>query len=82
MRALKKIKCPVFVIGSKADKVLGGGSTEMLAEKLDCKLFIYEGFGHAVYDEAPDYKQKILEFFAEGADGASLSASGQENDRA
>ena len=63
VRALKKIKCPVFVIGSKADKVLGGGASETLAQKLGCKLFMYQDFGHAVYDEAPDYKQKMLEFF-------------------
>lgn len=69
VRALKKIKCPVFVIGSKADKVLGGGSSEMLAQNLGCKLFMYEDFGHAVYDEAPDYKQKMLEFFS-GEGGA------------
>lgn len=75
LRLLGRIKCPVFVIGSKADKVLEAGASELLAQKLGCRLFMYEGFGHAVYDEAPDYKQKMLDFFAEEADEASHSAT-------
>ena len=63
-RVLGRIKCPVFVIGTKADKVVGGGASERLAQKLGCKLFMYENYGHAVYDEAPDYKQRMMEFFA------------------
>ena len=62
---LGKIKCPVFVIGSESDNVLGGAASHEIAEKLGCKLFMYEGYGHAVYDEAPDYKQKIWDFFNE-----------------
>ena len=62
-RVLGRIKCPVFVIGTKADKVVGGGASERLAEKLDCKLFMYENYGHAVYDEASDYKQRMMDFF-------------------
>ena len=62
-RVLGRIKCPVFVIGTKADKVLGGAASERLAEKLGCKLFMYENYGHAVYDEAPDYKQRMMDFF-------------------
>ncbi|MBO4728957.1 MAG: alpha/beta hydrolase [Spirochaetaceae bacterium] len=63
-RVLGRIKCPVFVIGTKADKVVGDGASERLAEKLGCKLFMYENYGHAVYDEAPDYKQRMMDFFA------------------
>ena len=60
---LDNIKCPVLVIGSESDNVLGGAASHDIAEKLGCKLFMYEGYGHAVYDEAPDYKQKIWDFF-------------------
>lgn len=60
---LDQIKCPVLVLGAKNDKVLSGkGSTE-IAEKLGCEIYMYENFGHAVYDEAADYKEKLMNFF-------------------
>ena len=27
-----------------------------------CILCMYDGYGHAAYDMAPDYKERILEF--------------------
>jgi len=61
---LEKIKCPVFVIGAKEDKVLTGEASEEIAEKLGCEIYMYgDGYNHAVYDEAPDYKERILNFF-------------------
>lgn len=59
---LSKIKCPVLVIGSWQDKVLPPESSVDIARKLSCDLFMYSGYGHAVYDEAPDYKKKLLDF--------------------
>lgn len=64
---LKKIVCPVLVIGSKDDKVLGGDSSvkifESLKGKPGCELFMYDGYGHAAYDTAPDYRERMLKFF-------------------
>lgn len=60
---LEKIKCPVLVLGAKNDKVLTGEASEEMAEKLDCEIYIYEEYGHAAYDEAPDYKDRIMRFF-------------------
>lgn len=59
---LVKIKCPVLTIGAKNDKVLGGNASIEMAEKLNQELFMYNG-NHAIYDEAPDYKQRIYNFF-------------------
>ena len=63
---LEKIACPVFVIGSKDDQVLGAAATERIAEHLDNRpdfaLYMYDGYGHAAYDTAPDYKKRILFF--------------------
>ena len=59
---LDRITCPVFVLGSWKDKALTGKASVELAERLQCRLFMYEGYSHAVYDEAPDYKEKVLEF--------------------
>ena len=67
---LPKIACPVLVIGDRDDRVLGAEASELIAEKLegrdDCELFMYEGYGHAAYDNAPDYKERILHFFVPG----------------
>ena len=64
---LKKLTCPVLAIGSKDDAVLGGGAipqiAECLKEKPDFECYLYEGFGHAAYDIAPDYKERLLRFF-------------------
>lgn len=62
---LERISCPVLVIGAENDRVLGGAASREIAEKLGCRLYMYEKYGHAVYDEAPDYKQKIFDFFGE-----------------
>lgn len=59
---LDKIKCPVFVIGTNADKVLSGEASVEIAKKLNCELLMYENYGHAVYDEAPNCKSEILRF--------------------
>lgn len=64
---LGKIACPVLVIGSADDRVLGSEASETIAEALqdrpECELYLYDGYGHAVYDLAPDYKQRMLNFF-------------------
>ena len=63
---LTQIRCPVLVIGSADDAVLGGEASEKIAsafgERPDCELYMYDGYGHAVYDLAPDYRERILRF--------------------
>ena len=63
---LEKIACPVLVIGSIDDQVLGADATAQIAEHLnkrsDFELYMYDGYGHAAYDTAPDYKERILRF--------------------
>ena len=60
------IACPVLVLGDRDDRVLGPEGVENIAKSLggraDCELLMYEGFGHAAYDLAPDYKQRMLHF--------------------
>ena len=63
---LRKIMCPVLVIGSRDDKIFGGEASvqimESLKDKPDCELFMYDGYGHATYDLAPDYRERMLKF--------------------
>ncbi len=59
---INKIKCPCFVIGAGKDRIFGPKASYELAEGLNCDLYMYEAQGHSVYDEAPDYCEKILNF--------------------
>lgn len=59
---LKDIKCPALVIGASEDKILSKWGSIELATGLQCDSFIYEGYGHGVYDEAPDYLTHIKAF--------------------
>ena len=64
---LDKIQCPVLALGVFEDSVLDSDATMEIAEKLDersdFRLYIYTGYGHAAFDTAPDYRQRILRFF-------------------
>ncbi len=60
---LEGIRCPVLVLGARNDRVLGWEASREIADKLGCELFIYENYGHAVYDEAPDYLDRVSRFF-------------------
>lgn len=65
---LSKIACPVLTIGSADDQVLGADATAQIAERLkdrpDFEMYMYDGYGHAAYDTAPDYKERLLRFLA------------------
>ena len=62
---LDRIKCPVFVIGGRKDNIVSGEASEEIAEKLGCKLYMYEDMGHAVHEEAKDFNERVLEFLRE-----------------
>ncbi|MBR1796974.1 MAG: alpha/beta hydrolase [Clostridiales bacterium] len=66
---LSDVKSPVLIIGAFDDAVLDSDMTMEIAEKLeettDLKLFIYNGYGHAAFDTAPDYKQRIAKWLEE-----------------
>lgn len=60
---LPRIKCPTLVLGVAEDQVLGAEASKAIADRLNCPIYLYSGCGHAAYDTAPDYKDKILSFF-------------------
>lgn len=66
---LGSIRCPVLVLAAADDRVLGPDAAEDIAKILggrpDFSLHVYEGFGHAAYDTAPDYKERLYRFFTE-----------------
>ncbi|NLJ78992.1 MAG: alpha/beta hydrolase [Tissierellia bacterium] len=60
---LDRIICPTLIIGGDADKVVGEGASEEMAERIyKSKLILYEGLGHGAYEEAEDFNERVLEF--------------------
>lgn len=60
---LDKIQAETLVIGGEKDRTLGGKASIELAEKIpNAKLKLYPQYGHALYDEAKDFNQVVLEF--------------------
>lgn len=65
---LAKISCPVLVIGDEDDRVLGAEASREIADRMGgrpgVELYMYDGCGHAAYDTAPDYKERIARFLS------------------
>ena len=65
---LGKIDCPVLAIGSSDDRIFGAETTlpiaDILGESPGFEMHLYDSYGHAAYDTAPDYKERLLRFFA------------------
>lgn len=60
---LDKIICPTLVIGGDCDKIVGTASASAIADKINgSELFIYKGLGHAAYEEAKDFHERVLHF--------------------
>ncbi len=59
---LTELKCPVLVLGGSKDKIVTGEASVEIAEKLGCESFMYEELGHAAYEEAKDFNQRIYDF--------------------
>lgn len=63
---LEKITCPTLVIGGDDDKIVTGNASIEIAEKIPgSELFMYEGLGHGLYEEAKDFHKRVKKFFAE-----------------
>ena len=67
VRDLERIVCPTLVIGDTDDRIFGAGAAHAIAERLTnspvADVFVYDGYGHALYDTAPDFKERIKKYF-------------------
>lgn len=62
---LKNIKCPTLVIGGRQDKITSGAASEEIAEQIPGSCFyMYEEYGHGLYEEAEDYVPRVLNFIS------------------
>lgn len=60
---LNRITCPTLIIGGESDKVVGpDASTEMVEKIPNNQVLVYNGLGHAVYEEAKDFNKQVKDF--------------------
>lgn len=63
--SLRSIKAKTLVIGAADDLVTTAAAARETAEKLNAEYYEYKECGHAAFDEAPDYKERIYAFLTE-----------------
>ena len=62
---LALIRCPALVIGGGQDHALGAqASYDIAAASPTAQLHMYPDLGHALYEEAGDFNQIVLDFLA------------------
>ena len=60
---LKSISCPTLVIGGGEDQITGAQASYDLHYLIPgSELFMYKGLGHAAYEEAEDFYQRVFSF--------------------
>ena len=60
--ALNRITAKTFVIGALRDRITTANAALETANALRCQYYEYKRYGHAVFDEAPDYKKRVYGF--------------------
>ena len=60
---LDKISCPTLIIGGENDRIVGIAASRDLHDRIEgSELYIYKGLGHAAYEEAKDFNERVFEF--------------------
>ncbi len=60
---LPRVACPTLVIGGTDDRIVTGQAYAEIAARIPgCTLKMYEGLGHGLYEEAPDFWKRVMEF--------------------
>ena len=60
---LHRIQCPVLIIGGSEDQIAGIEASRRLHDMIPgSEIYIYQGLGHAAYEEAKDYNTRVYRF--------------------
>ena len=60
---LGRITCPTLVIGGTDDRIVTAEASEEIAAQIPGSApYLYEGLGHGLYEEAPDFLQRVADF--------------------
>lgn len=43
-----------------------GRASEEMADKLRCQIYMYDDLGHAAYEEAADFNERVFQFLTDG----------------
>lgn len=65
---IENIHCPTLIIGGADDKIVGVKASYEMKERIPgSQLYIYDGLGHAAYEEAGDFYQRVFDFLENGS---------------
>ena len=60
---LSKISCPTLIIAGNDDRTVGNEAPYVLHNGIPgSRMYIYQGLGHGVFEEAKDFYEKVFEF--------------------
>lgn len=60
---LDKIKAPTFIVGAEKDLIVTGDASRVLANRIPgSELYMFEDYGHGVFEETKDFNQVVREF--------------------
>ena len=60
---LSRIACPTLVIGGTDDRIVTGEASREIAGQIPgSTLYLYEGLGHGLYEEASDFLTRVADF--------------------
>ena len=60
---LARIACPTLVIGGTEDGIVTGEASREIAGRIPkSELYLYEGLSHGLYEEAPDFLERVAAF--------------------
>ncbi len=62
---LQNIACPTLVLAAGDDSIFPPVCSEKIAQATGADYFVYEDYCHSVFDEAEDYKDRLMAFFKE-----------------
>ena len=61
---LEKIEAQTLIVVSKKDVIFGYEPSLIMSLKIkNCECVVYDDYSHAVYDEAPDFRDRMKKFF-------------------
>ncbi|MBR5421518.1 MAG: alpha/beta hydrolase [Lachnospiraceae bacterium] len=64
---LSAISCPTLILAGDDDNTVGNDAPHVLKERIkDSRMYIYPGYGHGIFEECPDFYERVLDFLENG----------------
>ena len=60
---LSSIKCPTLILGGKEDQIVTAEASIELHNFIEnSEIYLYDGLGHAAFEETPDFNDRVYKF--------------------